>query len=327
MSLKLRNYQLPGTKSAYIFSDAAGANASIAMFAFNEHTHPGSQLFTNRSNFARRFDSIIQKTEPDLEKYDFDCAFLGTSHPDSSDYFELNCLKEARQKAIYTISFIDHWVNFKTRFTDANGETVFPNEIWVVDEKAKQLAIAEGLPSNLLKVTGNPYHRYLKEQWTPSWQGKSYLSSLNIKPDVFHIVFAPDPLSLRNAKEKTGFDEAEALRDLLEVISGFNSEKIWLLVKPHPLQPEGVLEREIAKANCRNASFLKNADTLELIHASDLVIGFFSNFLLDSKALGKKVLRYFPGNDEADLLSHERSLLKIKDKRSLYNHLKNIIYG
>lgn len=316
--------QLPGNHIAFVFSDQAGANACTAL-ASMVGSDVRVALYSNRSYNSNISHFVDLNKQPSLAEVE--TVFLGTSHPASSECYELNCLKEAKQKNIYTISFIDHWVNFKLRFTDTGGETIYPNEIWVVDEKAKQLAIAEGLPSTLLKVTGNPYHRYLKEQWKPAWQGKSYLSSLDIKPDAFHVVFAPDPLSLRNAKEKTGFDEAEALRDLLEVISGFNDEHIWLLVKPHPLQPEGILQKEMEKTTWTKVSFLENADTLELINAADLVIGFFSNFLLDAKALSKKVVRYFPGNDEADLLSHEQSLLKIKDKGSLYHHLKNIIYG
>lgn len=313
---------MPGNHIAFVFSDQAGANACTALARMVE-SDVRVALYSNR-NYSNNLGVDLKK-QPAL--VGVETIFLGTSHPASSGYYELNCLKEAKQKNIYTISFIDHWVNFKLRFTDANGETTYPNEIWVIDEKAKQLAIEEGLPSSLLKVTGNPYHRYLKDQWKSSWQGKSYLSSLNIQPDAFHILFAPDPLSLRNASEKTGFDEAGALADLLDVISGLNDENIWLLVKPHPLQPEGVLEREIEKANWQNVSFLKNADSLELINTADLVIGFFSNFLLDAKALGKNVARYFPGNEEADLLSHEFSLLKIKDKSGLHHHLKNLIYG
>lgn len=326
MSLNLQNYQLLVNKTAYVFSDAAGANACIAMFELNKIRNR-AQLFSNRSHFSECYKSLIQKTAPELNKADFDCIFLGTSHPASSDYFELNSLKQAKQKNIYTISFVDHWVNFKLRFTDAEGGIIYPNEIWVVDDKAKQLAVEEGLPTEIVKITGNPYHHYLKIQWKSSWEGKSYFTSLNIKPNAFHIVFAPDPLSLRNTKEKVGFSEEEALRDILEVISDFSDENIFLVVKCHPLQPEKILEKEINKVKSHNVSLIKTADALELINASDLIIGFYSNFLLDAKALGKNVIRYYPGNDEADLLTHDESLLKIKDKANLHHHLKRIVYG
>jgi hypothetical protein len=316
--------QLPGNHIAFVFSDQAGANACTALAKMVEGKKKIT-VYSNR-NYNGNVQQVVYRNEqPSLDKVE--TVFLGTSHPASSDYFELNCLKEAKQKNIYTISFIDHWINFKLRFTDAQGKTIYPDEIWVVDEKAKQLAIEEGLPAALIKVSGNPYHYYLEHQWKSSWKGKSYFNSLNIKPNAFHIVFAPDPLSLRNIKEKVGFSEAEALHDILNVISDLNDENICLVVKCHPLQPEEILAKEINKTGWPNVSLLKNADSLELINAADLVVGFYSNFLLDAKALGKKVVRYFPGKEETDLLSHDSSLLKIKDKASLHHHLKNLIYG
>jgi hypothetical protein len=316
--------QLPGNHIAFVFSDQAGANACTALATMIEGKKKIT-VYSNR-NYNGNIQQIVYRNEqPSLDKVE--TVFLGTSHPASSDYFELNCLKEAKKKNIYTISFIDHWVNFKLRFTDVNDKVTLPNEIWVVDEKAKQLAVEEGLPASLITVSGNPYHYYLKHQWKSLWTDKSYFNSLNIKPNGFHIVFAPDPLSLRNIKERVGFTEAEALHDILNIVSDLNDENTCLVVKCHPLQPEEILAKEINKAGWLNVSLLKNADSLELINAADLVVGFYSNFLLDAKAMGKKVVRYFPGKEEADLLSHDSSLLKIKDKASLHHHLKNLIYG
>lgn len=314
--------QLPGNHIAFVFSDQAGSNACIAL-ANMIRGNAKVSLYTNRNYNMNELE--LSKEPPSLNEVD--TVFLGTSHPASSDYFELNCLKQAKQKNIHTISFVDHWVNFKLRFTDAAGAIIYPNEIWVVDERAKQLAMEEGLPAEIIKITGNPYHHYLKNQWKPSWKDKSYFSALGITPNAFHIVFAPDPLSLRNMKEKVGFSEEEALQDILEVIADFKDENICLLVKCHPLQPAEILEKKINKAGLPNVFLIKTADSLELISASDVVIGFYSNFLLDAKALGKNVVRYYPGNDEADLLIHDESVLKIKEKTSLHHHLKSIIYG
>lgn len=315
--------RLRGKRIAFVFSDQAGANACTAL---SKMIGDDAKVFlySNR-NYNSMKEVVHTEEQPCFNEVE--TIFLGTSHPASSDYFELNCLKQAKQKNIYTISFIDHWVNFKLRFTDANGDITYPNEIWVVDEKAKQLAIEEGLPAEIIKITGNPYHQYLRDQWKPAWKGKSYFSFLNIKPDAFHIVFAPDPLSLRNTKEKIGFSEVEALHDILDIVSDFNDENICLVVKCHPLQPEEILRNEMDKAKWPHVFLIKNADALELINAADVIIGFYSNFLLDAKALGKNVVRYYPGNDDADLLSHDHSLLKIKQKASLQHHLKNMIYG
>jgi hypothetical protein len=42
----------------------------------------------------------------------------------------------------------------------------------------------------------------------------------------------------------------------------------------------------------------------DLVHASDVVLGFFSNLLLEADALGRPVVRYHPGDAALDPLSH-----------------------
>jgi hypothetical protein len=316
--------QLPGKHIAFVFSDPAGANACRALAKMVHSTCKTVSLFSNRC-YKDCEATVIGKEEiPSLNNVD--TVFLGTSHPASSGYFELNCLKEAKRKGIYTISFIDHWVNFKLRFTDKDNEVTFPDEIWVVDERAKRLAIAENLPSQLLKISGNPFHNYLSTYWKSNWKGKSYLGSFGVVQHGFHILFAPDPISLRNKKEFIGFTEEDALYSISRVMDALDDKSLHLILKCHPLQPMDRLEELLNKNRMNAITLIKEADTLELINASDLVVGFYSNILLDAAALGKTVLRYFPGNKEADLLSHT-SFLKVTNETNLYSHLRKIIYG
>jgi CDP-glycerol glycerophosphotransferase (TagB/SpsB family) len=70
---------------------------------------------------------------------------------------------------------------------------------------------------------------------------------------------------------------------------------------------------------------VKEADALELIHASDLVVGFYSNLLLEAEALGKQVIRYFPANEEADPLKHKISLKKVRTRNELVKEIKHFI--
>jgi CDP-glycerol glycerophosphotransferase (TagB/SpsB family) len=194
-----------------------------------------------------------------------------------------------------------------------------------VDETAKQLAISEGLPEEKVFVRGNPYHYYLKNYWWSQFSNKNYLEKLHISQTGFHILFAPDPLSIRNGKEIAGFDEMEALEDLLFIISQLNNG-IRLIVKCHPLQPVHELLELIERNNNPNCFLIREADTLELICASDIVVGFYSNILLEAESLNKKVIRYFPGNPEADLLKHKISLKKVQSKNELMEEIKHSIY-
>jgi hypothetical protein len=319
--------QLPGKHTAFVFSDPAGANACMG-FASLGRAFEGrsSLLFCNKRYETKEMENLRVVSEvPDFKSLGIDCVFAGTSHPESSAYFEVHCLGEARRAGIRTISFVDHWVNFRLRFLDENNELVLPDEIWVVDEKAKQLAVEEGLPGSILKVERNPYHQYLEYLWKPSFRNKDYLDGLHIPKEGFHILFAPDPLSLRDGKKTAGFTEDEALEQLLDVLTTLELP-VHLIVKCHPLQPVEVLDEAVKKSNMP-VHIIRSGDTLELVNASDLVIGFYSNLLLEAKAIGKNVIRFYPGNEKADWLIHDTSIPRLQTKEALLTTIKNYING
>lgn len=319
--------QLPGKKVGFVFSDPAGANACLAM-ADIWHRETGDEplLFSNEEYGTKSIGIFHLSYEPPkFKEIGLDCIFTGTSHPVSSNYFEVNCIRKAKKDGIYTISFIDHWVNFRLRFTSKDGLQHYPDEIWVVDDIARELALAEGLPAEKISVHDNPYHVFLKSYWRPKNERKDYLKELGIRQTGYHVLFAPDPLSLRNGKEIQGFTEDEALGDLLAAIRDLNID-ICLIVKLHPLQPAGILEEKLKETPEVDVVFIKDADTLELIMACDVVIGFYSNLLLEAHTLGKKVIRYFPGKKEADLLNHNSSLIKVVEQHELEKELKNVLY-
>jgi hypothetical protein len=319
--------QLPGKHMAFVFSDPAGANACMGFARMGRAFEGRSSLhFCNKRYETKDMENLHVVSEvPDFKSLGIDSVFAGTSHPESSGYFEVHCLREAKEAGIKTISFVDHWVNFRLRFLDENNELVLPDEIWVVDEKAKQLAIEEGLPGSILKVESNPYHQYLEYLWKPSFRDKDYLDELNIPREGFHILFAPDPLSLREGKKIAGFTEDEALEQLLDVLTTLQLP-VRLIVKCHPLQPVEVLDEAVKKSNMP-VHMIRTADTLELVNAVDLVIGFYSNLLLEAKAIGKNVIRFFPGNEKSDLLIHYKSIPKMQTKEALLTTIKNYING
>lgn len=300
MSYNPKLYQLPGKKTAFVFSDPASTNSCIALFNMNKEEKQEALLFSNSNFFPPSFSDIVQREIPDFSSLGIDCVFTGTSHPESSGGYEVEAIRQARRLSIYTISFIDHWINFRLRFEGLLTEEL-PDEIWVVDETAKKLAVEEGLPIEKLRVSANPYHYWLRHYWSANWKGKEYLEVLKIPQKGFHILFAPDPLSIRDGSLRTGFTEAEALRSVITVLK--KQEPGWvLLVKPHPLQPVSVLLEVLEQEAPIPYYLVRSADNLELINAVDLVLGFHSNILLEAASMKKPVIRYFPGPISADLL-------------------------
>ena len=73
----------------------------------------------------------------------------------------ISCQKNSKQKKYLQHSFIDHWVNYKERFT-RESETVLPDRLWLADREAEEIASRE-FPELPITVLGNKWLCDLKE--------------------------------------------------------------------------------------------------------------------------------------------------------------------
>lgn len=290
---------------AFAFSDAAAAHACLAQaFTLKQEFNCKIVLLSNRQRHFPHWNFPVQYTDHVTESHlrDCDLLFTGTSHPESSDSFEVQAIRTAKTKNIYTIAFVDHWTLIRTRF-ESGGEIIFPNEVWVLDEIAKSTAIQEGVPEKIIRIHQNPFLLYLATYWKSAYAGKEYATEIGLPSDKKIVVIAPDPVSIRLQHVNPGFTEASALHDLLNALSEL-AKPLTIVLKAHPLQPMEVLHPILNQHSSLRVRVIKESNNPELIHLADLVIGFYSNFLLEAQAMNKPVLRYFPGNLKLDPLQH-----------------------
>ena len=78
----------------------------------------------------------IKKKKPKKLFKDLKLLITGTSQDNK---FELSTIIKAKKYNIYSVSFLDHWVNYKKRFL-LNNKLILPNEIIVGDKNALTLA-------------------------------------------------------------------------------------------------------------------------------------------------------------------------------------------
>lgn len=319
----------PQGKGLFAFSDTAGGNACLSLAAMLQKTQAGTPvLYTNNRDFVNnswnipvRFTENMQQV--DLDGYDY--LFTGTSHPASSGGFELNGIRSASAKGLQSISFIDHWVNFRLRFV-LDNELILPDYIWVIDEAAKSAAIADGLPAEKISIHANPYHSYLAGYWQSAYRKKEYLATLglSITDKTRVVIYAPDPVSIRNIAGLP-FDEIGVMDILYGIMESLDIPDILLIVKWHPLQPDIVLKKGTEKNSNVRIRQLRNALNIELINCADLVVGFYSNFLLEAAAMNVPVARYFPPSNTQDPLFHLRHKLPAMDKNQLFSFSQFIL--
>ncbi len=152
-------------------------------------------------------DFSEQKNLLDVSKLDYDTIITSTSA--KADH-EVQFLKIAKLSGIRTISILDHWVNYASRFL-RNGEYIFPDEIWVTDNEAREIANAS---FENLKVTQieNPYKVYLQNRYLP-----------RSKPHRGTVLYCTEPIkSFNNTsqdRQNINYDEFVALESFIQKIA------------------------------------------------------------------------------------------------------------
>lgn len=194
---------------------------------------------------------------------------------------EISFVKIAAKHNVTSIQFIDTWYGYKKRFMSL-GETIFPNHILVIDEKAKEEAISEGLPEDLLYEIGNP-----------SWANNKIFPAKSKKD----IVFVSQPIN-RHYKRTLGYNELDAWNEVIKLRDNYPDAVNKLIIAQHPagsLLNTVDIDGVIIEENCRKA-----------IRSSGSVIGVFSSLLVDACIAEKNVISLQPGLPQKDMCSLSR---------------------
>jgi hypothetical protein len=296
MNSTVRIPELKG-RGLFVFSDPGGAKPMLALAErYLEPIIISDRVHTFYDNFNldveicdKKIDGIISKIKPNF-------IVTGTSYRST---IEKEVHKLASQLKIPCFAFVDHWTSFRLRFEQVDGSIFVPDQVWVVDERAKTLAIKAGIPEQQVVITGNPYYDWLGN-WKPNINKETFLDHAGLSSSKERmLLFAPDPLSNIDGKNIYGFDEIE-VTDQIDKLFSSNQIQNWIvLFKAHPNQNAEVLKNVLR--SCDSIYLLPDSiDTNTALYYSDAVMGFFSNILIEASILGKAVLRYLPSEFEND---------------------------
>jgi CDP-glycerol glycerophosphotransferase (TagB/SpsB family) len=192
-----------------------------------------------------------------------------------------------------------------------------------IDERAKLLAIEQGIDEDKIVISGNPYHDWLSN-WEPAVSKDNFISQIGLtNKNKRLLVYAPDPLSNINGKDIYGFDELSAT---LELVNLFDEHKIelkdWIvLVKAHPNQNREELNKLIHDHTIFKL-LANDIDTNTCIYYADIVMGFFSSFLIEAAIMHKPVIRFFNKSIENDPIA-ELNIGTIVNKTTIISNLKS----
>jgi UDP-N-acetylglucosamine 2-epimerase len=305
----------------FVFSDPGGAKPCLSLIEENNLLNAivvSDRQYSFYKDFKTSVKVIYHNFEQVIEAVKPDLIFTGTSY--TSD-IEKQFIKIAKIKKIPCYSFVDHWTSISNRFVNAIGELVLPDKVWVIDERAQQIAIRDGIDKTKIVISGNPYHDWLRN-WKPSISKEVFLKQLGLQHMKKKLLlYAPDPLSNANGLEIYGFDELSATSTLTKIFKKHQKElKEWkVLIKVHPNQDREKLFRLIEE----HETFYilpEETDANASIFYADIVMGFFSSFLIESFIMNKPVLRFLKEKSKPDPIS-ELNIGMVVNKNTLVTTL------
>lgn len=285
-------------RGLFIFSDPGGAKPLLAAIKLNhglkEYMVVSDRVYDFFADFGIPVTPYTEGSEEEvIQKFRPDFIFTGTSYTST---IELRFIKAAKQLKIVSYAFVDHYTNFLGRFHLEN-ELVYPDTICVLDNKAHTIAISHQ-PDSSLTITANFYQEYLKS-WKVSVTKKDFFSKINIPEKNKIIVFAPDPLSNVGGIDEFGLDETSVSKDIFDAVTLLKRNDISIIVKSHPNQKKAIFNKENLPVSIQVVSG-DNLHVNTLLYHADMVIGIFSNILLEAIVLKTKVIRSLVGLKKPD---------------------------
>lgn len=203
---------------------------------------------------------------------------------------ERKAIKIGRQQGKKTVAFLDHWVNYKERFQEVDGNIILPDEIWVGDEQAQRIAEAE-FPNIPVKLQTNPYFEDLRSDFALIETKKSSTNEVS-------ILYVCEPVRecayLKYGNERHfGYTEEDALKYFLENIESLHLDIAHITIRPHP--SESLDKYQWVKALA--PALIRFGGTKSLMYetvAVDVVVGCASMAMVVGLLAGKRVISCIP---------------------------------
>jgi hypothetical protein len=233
------------------------------------------------SIFACEFPQLTNISLADALK-DANTLLSGTSNRQSKIEHEARDL--ARKQGIYSISVLDHWVNYANRFVREERQ-VLPDEIWVSDEIAFSIA-QNSFHSTLIRQLPNSYLEQLVK--------KINANQLLDVDGKTHVLYALEPIYEKWSNYETPgeFQALDFFISKLELLGFKNNTKI--ILRPHPSDPKGKYNEWIHLHNHLDISVDITQTLCELIAWADWVVGCETYAMVIALHANKQILSTLP---------------------------------
>ncbi len=194
---------------------------------------------------------------------------------------ELKAIAACKEAQIPTISILDYWSNYQTRFLDESGRFVYPDYYIVMDELAAKEAVQTGVPSGIIKILGHPG----LDKYTACQRNQCCSDKTTKK-----VLFLSQPLSVLYGGE-LGYTERQALNDCIRALQENGNYSLY--VKFHPKDDKNFQQQY--------QDIAVHGNLTDIIPEYDLIIGMNTMGLLYVVLMGIPAISYQPDMRQADM--------------------------
>ena len=217
------------------------------------------------------------------------CDWLLTGTSWQSD-LEIDAIRLARQAGKRSASFIDHWINYADRFT-RHGDTHLPDEIWVGDAIAEQIA-RRHFPSTPVHVVANPYFADIRAEIA------RLPASVGDRADGARVLYVCEPVREHGLRQfgnerHFGYVEEDALRFFLSHVGALGERVGRITIRPHPSEASDKYAWAARDFALPIASGGQQPLVAE-VAAADIVVGCESMAMVVGLLAGKRVISCIP---------------------------------
>jgi len=233
--------------------------------------------------FKRKFGEIKnQNLDEALKKSNL--LVCGTSW---ESRIEIDAIEISKRNKIKSIAILDHWVNFKERFF-IGEKLIIPDELWVVDVKAKSIAKNFFPSTKILQIPNYYMNDIVSEAKNKQLFFKSTAILYICEPIRRH-----NTIKLQHVKEQK-YNELDAIDFFLENISAISKENKQIIFRPHPSEKPEDYKWIINKYDRYNIEISEDKNLIEDICRSAIVLGCESMAMVVALKLNKRVISSIP---------------------------------
>lgn len=210
------------------------------------------------------------------------------------------------------VCVLDNWMNYRARLSMDGGAELIPECYAVMDDKARDEALAEGVPAACLRVTGHPGLAFLADEIAaagPDWRRDVRARIGWGRPGRELVAFIGEPVARDQGTGPQspawrGYTEREVLPLLCRELQAYG-DRLDVVIVPHPRDDLTELQALWQEARGRLEGGLApvGMSGRQIVLAADRVAGMASILLYESWLQGKPTLSLQPGLVRSDLKS------------------------